>query len=353
MTLSLKYSIHKLICYGVIIPLFVSLATLHAKAVKRVALVIGNFNYQHSPRLRNPVNDEASIDLTQIQKPSEAQQVYGEINNSNSIAVLEAFISSFPDSSYAKLALVRIGELNKRQTTEKQSSQQDIARSKENKRREILKEAKKDWNSLKFSEDLDALNRFKIEYEDTLYTEKAERRIKYLNILRERNERLKKEQQAIVRRKSEYSEISSTPLLISRHRTWSAYRLKDSAKEATCYVAGTPVKITPDDRNHGDIFFMLTKYASNRSFEPHFTVGYPFKTSSSVRVKIGETSFNMFTKDDDAWVEKISQEAAFLSAMKSAASMELTGFTNRGTAVKYHFSLNGIAAALNALRKCS
>jgi invasion protein IalB len=61
----------------------------------------------------------------------------------------------------------------------------------------------------------------------------------------------------------------------------------------------------------------------------------------------------MFTKDDDAWVEKVSQEVAFLSAMKSAANMELTGLTIRGTAVKYRFSLNGITAALNALRKCS
>jgi hypothetical protein len=353
MTVSIKHSIHKLICHGVIIPLFFSFATLHAEAAKRVALVIGNSNYQHSPNLPNPVNDEVSSDQTQIQKPSEAQQVYGEIKNSNSIAVLEAFISSFPDSSYAKLALARISELNKQQATGKQSNQQNIVHSKEIKRREISKNAKKKWDKLKYSEDVNALTRFKSEYEDTLYAGNAERRIKYLNILRKRNELLKKEQPAIVRRETENSIISATPLLISKHRTWSAYRLKDSAKEATCYVAATPVRITPEDRDHGDIFFMLTKYAANRSFEPHFTVGYPFKTSSSVRVKIGETTFIMFTKDDDAWVEKVSQEVAFLSAMKSAANMELTGLTIRGTAVKYRFSLNGITAALNALRKCS
>jgi hypothetical protein len=68
MTVSIKHSIHKLICHGVLIPLFFSFATLHAEAAKRVALVIGNSNYQHSPNQPNPVNDEVSSDQTQIQK---------------------------------------------------------------------------------------------------------------------------------------------------------------------------------------------------------------------------------------------------------------------------------------------
>ena len=263
----------------------------------------------------------------------------------HSILALICFVLIIP--LYFNLAIVHA------QVADKQSKQLENDRTKEFSRQEILEKAKKSWNFLKFSEDVDALNRFKKEYKETLYAEKAERRIKYLNIVRERDEKFKREQQAIVRQESESPVNSATPSLISRHQTWSAYRLKDSANEATCYVAGTPVRVTPDDRDHGDIFFMLTKYAANKSFEPHFTVGYPFEASSSVRVKIGEKSFKMFTKDDDAWVEKISQEAAFLSAMKSAANMDLSGFANSGMEVKYRFSLHGITEALNALGKCS
>jgi len=140
---------------------------------------------------------------------------------------------------------------------------------------------------------------------------------------------------------------------MARHHTWSAYRLEQPDNQVTCFVAGTPVRMAPENRNHGAIYFMLTKYTANRDFEPHLMIGNNFRASSSVVVDIGGKIFNMFTRDNDAWVENGRHEPALLSAIKSAENMEISGFTADGTAVKYLFLMNGMSAALHTLRQCS
>jgi uncharacterized caspase-like protein len=47
----------------ILVAIFICFAPLRAYAEKRVALVIGNSNYQHAPTLSTPANDSAAIGL--------------------------------------------------------------------------------------------------------------------------------------------------------------------------------------------------------------------------------------------------------------------------------------------------
>jgi uncharacterized caspase-like protein len=50
-----------------------------------------------------------------VEQPNEAQQVWGTIQNTNSVAVLERFIQQFPASFYGEIARTRLDELRKGQ----------------------------------------------------------------------------------------------------------------------------------------------------------------------------------------------------------------------------------------------
>ena len=146
--------------------------------------------------------------------------------------------------------------------------------------------------------------------------------------------------------------MAQTPTKIKQFNAWGAYSYKSSGSKV-CYVLSIPTKKEPADRDHGDIFFLVSqKPGQNVSYEPQVEVGYPFKEGSNVIVDIDGKSFSMFTKGRNAWVENAAQEPALVKAMRAGRSMSVSGKSRRGTGTSYTYSLSGITAALNEIGKC-
>ncbi len=146
--------------------------------------------------------------------------------------------------------------------------------------------------------------------------------------------------------------VAQTPTKISQFNAWGAYSYKDSGNRV-CYVLSVPTKKEPADRDHGDIFFLVSqKPGQNVSYEPQVEVGYPFKEGSNVIVDIDGKTFSMFTKGRNAWVENAAQEPALVRAMRAGRSMNVSGKSRRGTGTSYTYSLSGITAALKEIGKC-
>ncbi len=145
---------------------------------------------------------------------------------------------------------------------------------------------------------------------------------------------------------------AQTPTKISQFKAWGAYSYKDNGNKI-CYVLSIPTKKEPADRDHGDIFFLVSqKPGQNVSYEPQVEVGYPFKEGSKVIVDIDGKTFSMFTKGKNAWVENAAQEPALIKAMRAGQSMSVSGKSRRGTGTSYIYSLSGITAALKEIGKC-
>ncbi|WP_420393794.1 invasion associated locus B family protein [Acuticoccus sp.] len=149
---------------------------------------------------------------------------------------------------------------------------------------------------------------------------------------------------------SPLSALAQTPTLLEQFSDWEAYRYEGQDGNVTCYLLSKPKTLAPPDRNHGDVFFFLTtRPAEEVTHEASVLVGYPFAPDSNVVVDIDGQEFQLFTKDDGAWVESPADEAQLLVAMRAGSRMTVRGTSARGTETSYTFSLSGVTAGSNRI----
>ena len=143
------------------------------------------------------------------------------------------------------------------------------------------------------------------------------------------------------------------PKEIRKHKDWGAYTYNDKRAGKICYILSVPKTKEPVDRDHGDVFFLVSQKPDGSSgYEPQVEVGYPLKSGEPVVVNVDGKTFNMFTKGNNAWLENISEEPELISAMQAGRSMKVSGQSGRGTQTTYTYSLSGVTAALKEVANC-
>lgn len=78
-----------------------------------------------------------------------------------------------------------------------------------------------------------------------------------------------------------------------------------------------------------------------------FTGGYPFKSGSTVNLKVDNDSFDLFTEGEWAWPSTAEEDAKIVAAMKRGKQAVLVGVSGRGTRTQDTFSLLGFTAAVD------
>ena len=147
--------------------------------------------------------------------------------------------------------------------------------------------------------------------------------------------------------------VAQTPKPIKQHKAWGAYTYNDSRAGKICYILSIPTVKEPSDRDHGDVFFLVSqKPDGSTSYEPQVEVGYPLKSEAGVTVTVDGKSFKMFSQGNNAWLSDVSQEPALVAAMRNGRSMKVSGQSTRGTQTSYTYSLSGVTAALNEVANC-
>ena len=116
-----------------------------------------------------------------------------------------------------------------------------------------------------------------------------------------------------------------------------------------CYIGSAPVK-EEGDYTIRDITYILV-YRINKNPEKivQITAGYPYDENKPVIVKIDQTSFEFFAKDDGAWTKDKDKEV--ILAMKKGINMIIKGYSSRGTLTTDTYTLKGFTSALNKLSK--
>ncbi len=147
--------------------------------------------------------------------------------------------------------------------------------------------------------------------------------------------------------------IAQTPKPIKQHKAWGAYTYNDSRAGKICYILSIPTIKEPGDRDHGDVFFLVSqKPDGSAAFEPQVEVGYPLKANAAVTVTVDGKPFKMFSQGNNAWLEDVSKESDLIAAMRVGRSMKVSGQSSRGTQTNYTYSLSGVTAALNEVANC-
>jgi hypothetical protein len=153
--------------------------------------------------------------------------------------------------------------------------------------------------------------------------------------------------------------LSVTPVfaqevtLLETFSDWSAYAATGSPK--VCFAVAKPKEISPKAVKRSPIFFYISRWPGDNVVEEvSVKMGYPFSEGAKATATINGAKFELFTKDEGAFVEKPEMEAKLLEAMKSGSTMKINGRSARGTNTSDTYSLKGLSDALaRAAKECS
>lgn len=147
--------------------------------------------------------------------------------------------------------------------------------------------------------------------------------------------------------------MAQAPVPIKQHNAWGAYSYNDARAGKICYILSIPTIKEPADRDHGDVFFLVSqKPNKSGKLEPQIEVGYPLKADAAVSVEIDGKKFDMFSKGNNAWVKDLADEPTLVASMRAGRSMKVSAESSRGTQTKYTYSLSGVTAALSEVSAC-
>jgi hypothetical protein len=140
--------------------------------------------------------------------------------------------------------------------------------------------------------------------------------------------------------------------LLEKFKDWSAYASTGSPK--VCFAVSKPTSSTPKNVKRGPIFFYISQWPADKVVnEISVKMGYPFSEGAKATLTIGSAKFDLFTKDEGAFVDKPETEAKIIEAMKTGNTMKIDGKSARGTATTDTYSLNGLSDALDrAAKEC-
>jgi Invasion associated locus B (IalB) protein len=142
--------------------------------------------------------------------------------------------------------------------------------------------------------------------------------------------------------------------LLAKFKDWSAYAATGTPK--VCFAVAKPKDSNPKKGIKRDpIYFYISRWpADNVVNEVSVKMGYPFGSGAKATVTVGTAKFELFTKDEGAFVEKPEMETKLVEAMKGASTMKIEGKSARGTATSDIYSLEGLSDALDrAAKECS
>jgi hypothetical protein len=141
--------------------------------------------------------------------------------------------------------------------------------------------------------------------------------------------------------------------LLEKFNDWSAYAATGSPK--VCFAVAKPSDIQPKAVKRGPIFFYISRWpGDNVVDEISVKMGYPFAEGAKVTATIGGKKFELFTKEEGAFIEKPEAETTLIEAMKAGSTMKIEGRSARGTNTADTYSLKGLTEALErAAKECS
>lgn len=132
---------------------------------------------------------------------------------------------------------------------------------------------------------------------------------------------------------------------------WAVF-VEDDPQE--CWGVSAPMSTTNTREGRtvqvrrGDTqLFVVFRPDSDVRGEITFTGGYPFRPNSTVTLRVGSDSYDLFTEGEWAWPQGETQDQEIVAAMKRGAEAVLVGTSARGTQTEDTFSLIGFTAAMD------
>jgi hypothetical protein len=138
--------------------------------------------------------------------------------------------------------------------------------------------------------------------------------------------------------------------LLQKYSDWSAYSTSGGPK--VCFAVTQPKDQKPKNVKRDPAYFYVSAWPADQvSNEISVKMGYPFKPGAMATLTVGSQKFELFTKDEGAFVEKTETENELVQALRKGSSMKIDAKSARGTPTSDTYSLSGVSDALDRIAK--
>ncbi len=145
--------------------------------------------------------------------------------------------------------------------------------------------------------------------------------------------------------------LAQTPKAVATYKDWSVF-VRDTGGEKICFAASEASDKSPKSVNHGDVFFLVATWESGAAAEqPSLMTGYEIDLKPEPVVRIGSDKWDLYSSENEAFIESKDEEQRLLRAMRRGADMRVSAVSKRGTATSYVVSLRGVTAALERVKR--
>lgn len=141
---------------------------------------------------------------------------------------------------------------------------------------------------------------------------------------------------------------------------WSVFQEPPTGDVKECFAVSAPKETVntkngqPVSARRSEIRLYVTFAKGQKVGTISFTGGYPFKDGSTVKVEVGNETFELFTEGESAWTADAAQDEKLLAVLKKGTNAVLTAVSGRGTQTQDTFSLRGFTAAVeDAAKRCN
>ncbi|MGA0594471.1 invasion associated locus B family protein [Enterovirga sp. CN4-39] len=139
--------------------------------------------------------------------------------------------------------------------------------------------------------------------------------------------------------------------LVATYNDWSTYTAQ-TGRAKICYALSQPKSRTPANLKDTPAYvFVSFRPAENVRNEVATVLGFNAKDGGDASVTIGNASFPLVTKAQNAWVKNPAEEAQVIAAMSRGQTMTLSVTSARGNKTGDRYSLAGFAQALDRAKK--
>ncbi len=145
--------------------------------------------------------------------------------------------------------------------------------------------------------------------------------------------------------------FAQEPRAVATYKDWSVF-VRDIDSDKICFAAAEASDKSPKSVNHGDVFFLVATWKSGAASEqPSLMTGYAIDQKPEPNIRIGSDKWEMYTSENEAFIESGDEEQRLLRAMRRGADMRVSAVSKRGTATSYIVSLRGVTAALDRVKR--
>ncbi|MEL6789104.1 MAG: invasion associated locus B family protein [Pseudomonadota bacterium] len=145
--------------------------------------------------------------------------------------------------------------------------------------------------------------------------------------------------------------IAQTPRAIATFGDWGVFE-KVTGEDKICFAATEAKSKQPTNVKHGDVFFLVATWKSGAAInQPSLMTGYNLRAAPEPKLRVGSDSWEMYSSENEAFVESDADERRLVSAMRRGSTMRVSAMSERGTATSYNISLSGVTAALRRVEE--